>query len=167
MEYKKIEETRIYFMEKYGVPSEQKFGNMTYKVVNHDLDSFDRLIKSALKCCELTKFTNPEDFVNVICDFSKDLDPVNMNIIADKLEKIAKDLSKGINFSRSGFVKLVQELSKDSKNDSFEINKVMNYFVTYLNVKPASYKIKTSRRRVDNQGDSYWRRNKGLEDNNY
>lgn len=167
MQYKKIEETRTYFLEKYGYPTEKMIGKMVYKTMNQDFNCFNRLIAALTSCIELTKIEDAEISVNAICEFAKNIDPNNMDVIAEKLERLAKEFESGVNFSRNRFIKMMEELKEDSLNPNFNYDKVMNYFVAHLSVKPISYKIKTSRRRVDNLGDSYWRRNKGLEDNNF
>lgn len=162
--YEKIEETRICLMEQYGYPSVKKFGNMTYKTINQELDSFNRLISALTKACDLLKIENYDKAIYVICEYCKDADAANMGIVANKIEKMNKELIKGINFSRKKFRNLIADLNLAADKKDFNPHAVINYFVEYLSIRAISYNIKNERRYIDRDGNFFWGGNSSLDD---
>ena len=158
----KIEETRNYLMEQYGYPTVQKFGTMTYRFVNTELNSFNRLISAYVQICELLKIEDYQNSAFAICEYCKVADPANMDIISNKLEGILKELNRRVNYTRKGFRNLVEELNEVLPKKDFNPHLVINYFVANLKIRAVSYNIKNENRNIDRDGNSFWGGNKGF-----
>ena len=160
MEYEKIEETKIYLMEKYGYPSEQKLGTFTYKKINQYLNVFVKLSDALIKCCDLLKLNNSEKAIGVICEYCKNADPINMDIVANRLVVLTKYFSNNQNYSKKHFIEMIQELNEVADKKDFNPHCVINYFVAHLKIKAVSYNIKNNNRNIDRDGEFFWGRNK-------
>lgn len=167
MNFEKIEETRKYFIEKYGEPSVKKIGNMTYKTLNQDLEAFDKFIDAILKTVELTGLKDVEKQVGIICEYAKTANPVNMQAITYKLSQNNNQLGKGYSFTKKSFVKMFEEIGEIADKKDFNPNLIANYFSTFLKVNVAGYATKRRACRVSRRDDTYFRRNPALEDNNF
>lgn len=161
MDYKVIEETRNYYIEKHGKPIETKMGSFTYKFVNGHLEAFDRLINSMSSLVDRIDIFISEKLVVALCEYCKLEQPENLNRIADKLNSIMMEMNKKVNFSKSKFLNLIKELSDVIEDKNFNPNAISNYFSYYLNVKFIGNE-KFNYRNYDKLGNPFRGRNNGL-----
>lgn len=162
-----IEETKKYLKEKYGYPSEQKIGTMTYKTINQYLNVFVNLSDALVKCCELLELEDCENAIKIICEYCKNADPINMEIISNRLTRLEKEFSNKVFFSKKRFIKLIQELNEVADKKSFNSHCVINYFVEHLKIRAVSYNIKNNNRNIDRDGEFYWGRDKDRSEDLY
>ena len=161
MEFKVIEETRNYYIEKFGKPTETKMGSFTYKFVNGFLDSFNEFINKMLTIIERTGVGVSEKLMENICAYCKLTEPENLDRISNKLNSIILSMDKKVNFTRSKFVNLINDLSTAVEDPKFNPSVISSYFNYYLNVKFMGNE-KLSYRNYDRLGNPFRGRNNGL-----
>ena len=167
MNNKHIEETKNYLIERYGCPSERKIGTLTYKTINQYLNVFIKLSDALVECCELLHLEDNEKAIKIICEYCKNADPINMDVIANRLVVLAKYFSNNRNYSKKHFIEMIQELNEVADKKDFNAHCVINYFVAHLKIKAVSYNIKNNNRNIDRDGEFYWGRDKDRSEDLY
>jgi len=145
MEYKKINEVKQYFIDKYGAPSVQKIGQYTYKTINAELSAFDKFIKSIIKCSEVVGLINIEKQINIFCEYAKQENAANLEILAKRIETLIKQFSNRVNFDRNNFKIMMIDIGKIVENKNFDPRTISNYFSKYLKIRSLTYNIRAEK----------------------
>lgn len=128
----KIEETRKFFIEKYGEPYEKMVDGRKYRFINVELQNFDKLTKLFQEVAASFEIGLKEELIAVICDFAKaEVQPNVVNVI-NKMERLAKERKNKINFGKKPFTRLLQSLEDFYNGESYCEKYIMNIFVKEL-----------------------------------
>jgi len=128
----KIEETKAYLIKEHGEPVDKIVDGRRYRYENVELQNFEKLLQLLDKASEIVNFELTETHKNAICDFVRYENPMDVEIVIDKLQSMIKQWNKKVGFLRGNFKKMFNKIEEDVTGLKYNPKNVMSYFVEYL-----------------------------------
>lgn len=128
----KIEETRAYFIEKYGEPQEKVIDGKTYKKINVALSNYDELLKSFHLISKKYNIKLKNCHIEILSDFAKTEVSANIDNVNRKLKFIIKkENNLGM---KVAFLKFLEESERYYLSEKYDPRRIMQIFQDELNI---------------------------------
>ncbi len=136
----KIEETKKYFIEKYGEPSVKIENGVKVRFINAELSIFEKLIDVVTKASEIVDYPLNDVHIKVLCDFAMREIETNKQYAIAKIERLIKEWNNNVNFGKKNMVKLLKSFEEFSSSKNYDPRTIMNLFVEHIKSRKFSHK---------------------------
>jgi len=88
---------------------------------------------------------NIEKQINIFCEYAKQENAANLEILAKRIETLIKQFSNRVNFDRNNFKIMMIDIGKIVENKNFDPRTISNYFSKYLKIRSLTYNIRAEK----------------------